>query len=245
MKTVNHKDAYWFSHDSNAKDDPKIMVLIDQLGPEGYGLFWILIEILRDQPGYRCPLILLPILAKRYYTSYEKMLAVVQNYGLFIIENEEFFFSKSLLNRMKHLENKREQARHAGIMSGRARKAQAIEKGTVVQHPFYERSTDVEQGKERKVEKIKDKEFEVFWDKYHSITGLTKTDKEPALKHWLALTIEERDKAISMIDSYYYSISDIKYCKKARTYLADKTFNDEFVSMPNRPNYHKKLNPND
>ena len=40
------KDAYYFSHDSNAKDDPKCMVLIDQLGLEGYGIFWVLIETL-------------------------------------------------------------------------------------------------------------------------------------------------------------------------------------------------------
>ena len=31
------KDAYYFSHDSNAQDDPKCMLLIDQLGMEGYG----------------------------------------------------------------------------------------------------------------------------------------------------------------------------------------------------------------
>ena len=37
----------YFPHDSNAKDDPKCMVLIDQLGMEGYGIYWVLIE-LRD-----------------------------------------------------------------------------------------------------------------------------------------------------------------------------------------------------
>lgn len=32
------KDAYYFTHDSNAKDDPKCALLIDQLGMEGYGI---------------------------------------------------------------------------------------------------------------------------------------------------------------------------------------------------------------
>lgn len=107
------KDAYWFSHDSNAKDDPKIMLLIDQLGLEGYGIYWILVETLREQPGYRYPLRLLPVLAKRYFTSAEKMVAVVQNYALFVIENDEFFYSESLNRRMLHLDQKREQNRLA------------------------------------------------------------------------------------------------------------------------------------
>ena len=50
------KDAYWLQHDSNAKDDPKCMLLIEDLGLEGYGVFWVLIEYLRDQPDYRCSL---------------------------------------------------------------------------------------------------------------------------------------------------------------------------------------------
>ena len=33
------KDAYYFSHDANAQDDPKCMLLIDQMGLEGYGIF--------------------------------------------------------------------------------------------------------------------------------------------------------------------------------------------------------------
>lgn len=46
------KDAYYFTHDSNAKDDPKCALLIDQLGMEGYGIYWMLIEVLRDQPDH-------------------------------------------------------------------------------------------------------------------------------------------------------------------------------------------------
>lgn len=98
MKTK--KDAYYFSHDSNAKDDPKCVLLIDQLGLEGYGIFWILVETLRDQPDFKYPLKLIPPLSKRYNTSAEKMKTVVSSYGLFNIENDTFFFSESLNRRM-------------------------------------------------------------------------------------------------------------------------------------------------
>jgi hypothetical protein len=95
------KDAYYFSHDSNAKDDPKCMMLIEQLGLEGYGIFWVLVETLRDQPNYKYPLKLLPAIARRYNTTFEKVKTVVLNYELFSIENDDFFFSKSLNERMK------------------------------------------------------------------------------------------------------------------------------------------------
>ena len=109
------KDAYWFSHDSNAKDDPKCMILIDQLGLEGYGIYWVLVETLREQPEYKYPLHLLPVLAKRYFTSGEKFQAVVKNYGLFLVSDNDFFFSESLNIRMQHLENTREKRKQAAL----------------------------------------------------------------------------------------------------------------------------------
>ena len=106
------KDAYYFSHDSNAKDDPKCVMLIEQLGLEGYGIFWVLIETLREQPTYKYPMVLLPALARRFNTTADKMKAVVCGYGLFEVDEKEFF-SLSLMERMKRLDAKREQAREA------------------------------------------------------------------------------------------------------------------------------------
>ena len=98
------KDAYYFSHDSNAKDDPKCVMLIEQLGLEGYGIFWVLVETLRDQPEYKYPLALIPALARRYNTTAEKIKTVVMNYALFDVENDEFFYSNSLNRRMEKRE---------------------------------------------------------------------------------------------------------------------------------------------
>ena len=95
------KDAYYFSHDANAQDDPKCMVLIDQLGVEGYGIFWLLVEKLRAESEYKLPLIVLESFAKRWGTSKEKVNAVVKNYSLFIIEDDTFFYSNRLKNSME------------------------------------------------------------------------------------------------------------------------------------------------
>lgn len=47
------KDSYYFSHDSNALTDPKILSLRCDYGMEGYGIFWAVVEMLRNQNEYR------------------------------------------------------------------------------------------------------------------------------------------------------------------------------------------------
>jgi hypothetical protein len=71
--------------------------------------------------------------------------------------------------------------------------------------------------------------FSLFWEPYHILTKLRKTDKVAAEKYWMKLNNEERQKAIDNIKPYYDSIDKKIYVKKARTYLADKNFNDEFT----------------
>ena len=101
------KEAYYFSHDANSQDDPKCMVLIDQLGMEGYGIFWALIEKLRAEKGYQLPLATIPAFAKRWGTSKEKVETVVKNYNLFKIK-QNYFYSYRL---KKSMEEKTERAK--------------------------------------------------------------------------------------------------------------------------------------
>jgi len=77
--------------------------------------------------------------------------------------------------------------------------------------------------------KQNDVTFDEFWDKYHSVTGKPKTDKNPAEKYWRKLTKTHKKLALDMIEPYYNSLDNPRFCKKARTYLADKNFLDEFV----------------
>ena len=43
------KEAYYFPHDNNAIQDPKMMTLLYECGLMGVGLYWIVIEILHQQ----------------------------------------------------------------------------------------------------------------------------------------------------------------------------------------------------
>jgi hypothetical protein len=76
-------------------------------------------------------------------------------------------------------------------------------------------------------------EFDDFWTAYHTITGLRPTDKEPARKYWKRMTIKEKNKAIEAIKPYFDSLNDKRFCKKARTYLGDKNYYDEFKPLTN------------
>ena len=116
-----NKDAYYFPHDSNAKDDPKCVLLIEQLGMEGYGIYWMLVEVLREQPDYTYPLSLLPALARRYNTTTEKVKAVVCGYELFTIKDDKIFFSNSLNRRMQTLDEKRAKRSAAGRLGNTVR----------------------------------------------------------------------------------------------------------------------------
>lgn len=105
-----NKSAEYFSHDCNAKDDPKIMMMMAQLGLEAYGAYWIIIEFLRVQPDYSAPLMLLGPLAARYGSSKEKFEVIVTKYDLFEV-NDTHFSSPSLKRRMHFLDEKREKMR--------------------------------------------------------------------------------------------------------------------------------------
>lgn len=70
--------------------------------------------------------------------------------------------------------------------------------------------------------------FEEFWNHYHTVTHLAKTDRAAAEKYWKRLKPKEKELAIEKVQAYYNSLNDKKFCRKARTYLENKNFNDEF-----------------
>ncbi|MCT7433765.1 DUF4373 domain-containing protein [Aliarcobacter cryaerophilus] len=159
-------DSCYFSHDANAKDDFKIMLLIEEMGLEGYGIFWVLIETLREQQGYKYPIRLLSVIARKYNTTLAKVEAVVARYQLFVIEDDCFFYSKSLIRRMQPLERAREQRVIAGKISA-AKKQIKIENqisqlkidlsaSDSIQRPLNECLTVVQQSKVKKIKEIKE-----------------------------------------------------------------------------------------
>jgi hypothetical protein len=177
------KDAYYFPHDSNAKDDPKCVALIEQLGMEGYGIYWVLIETLRDQPDYRYPFALIGAIARRYNTQAQKVELVVRNYGLFVVDEQEFFLSDSLNRRMEKVDAMRQNAINAGKISAQKRLAMVVAKdatngcSTGVQRAFNGRSTIKEKKRKENTTAQTQDAFARFWDVYPKRRDKAKAQK--------------------------------------------------------------------
>lgn len=251
------KDAYYFPHDSNAKDDPKCMMLIEQLGLEGYGIFWVLVETLRDQPNYKYPVKLLPAIARRYNSTFEKVKTVVYNYGLFYVENDEFFFSNSLNERMNAMDYNRISGIKGALKKHRYLTKEQINEMSESQIlDYYELVKNKQvsplhsplhsplvplKGKETKQKETKI-EFNVFWNLYDY-----KKDRKKCEKKWEKLSLEKQQKIIDYIPAYNNSTPDKKYRKHPATFLNNESWENEIVvSKTTEQKYkeHFKLNAN-
>lgn len=106
------KDAYYFPHFSNARNDAKLVKLRRVMGIEGYGMYFLLLEVLREQTEFKLPLSSLEDLAYEWHISKEKLLAVVTNFDLFEIIDEVFISTKLITYLQPYIE-KSERARKA------------------------------------------------------------------------------------------------------------------------------------
>ena len=113
------KDAYYFKHDSNARNDPKIQALIEKYGVEGYGRFFIIIEMMRESSHYRLedkPYVLRSI-ANQFKINIEQTKVFlddcVSEFSLLEFESS-YYFSRSFLERMNHLDDVRQKRQEAG-----------------------------------------------------------------------------------------------------------------------------------
>jgi hypothetical protein len=111
------KESFYFSHDSNARNDVKIIKLRRQLGMEGYGIYWALIEMLRDAPGNKLPIESIDDIGFSINCSKEKVEAVIRNYDLFMIVDETFFSDRLIrsMNQYKELKSSRSKAGKIGM----------------------------------------------------------------------------------------------------------------------------------
>jgi hypothetical protein len=82
--------SYYFSHDYNAANDTKVLFLRHQLGMEGYGIYWFIIERLADAGG-KLPIELIPVLAMQMQSTDIKVKGVIMQFDLFSINQGEFW----------------------------------------------------------------------------------------------------------------------------------------------------------
>lgn len=153
------KEAFYFPHFCNARHDRKIRRLRKELGTEGYGIYFMLLETLREQQDLMYPMEDIDLLAEEFDVSEAKIRVAVCNYGLFEVDEEEKFFSPKMLVYLEPYFKMKEQRKAAGQKS--AAKRMLNESSTDVQRPFNDRSTKESKVNESKVNEIKEKESKV------------------------------------------------------------------------------------
>lgn len=199
------KDAYYFPHFCNARHDRKIKRLRKELGLEGYGIYFMLLETLREQQDLMFPMDDIDLLAEEFGTSEQKIRVTICNYELFELDQDQKFFSPKMLVYLEPYFKMREQRKLAG-------------KASADKRMLNDRSTTVQQskGKESKEEEIKGKENkEIFrltyssnplrndlfekWIKYKKEKKSTYTPSgiNQLLKDWEDIPTEDLAKAIN------------------------------------------------
>jgi len=112
-------ETSWFKHDFNARRDQKILTMRLVYGGEGYGWYWMLIEMMREATDYKLRLsgkYSIQALAVELGAD-QGMLAnfildCINEFSLFESDGE-YFWSPSLCRRMEPLDSKRIQCQEA------------------------------------------------------------------------------------------------------------------------------------
>lgn len=159
MSKEKEKDAFYFSHDANSRNDDKLLAVRMKHGAAGYGVFFMILERMRESADYMST-------ADYNIISFDLRVdagivkSIVEEFGLFeITEDGKKFYSKSFLERMKKWDESREQKRIAGKKSA-LKRFENQQETTGVQRAFNERSTSVELRKEKKGKENKRKIIE-------------------------------------------------------------------------------------
>jgi hypothetical protein len=92
------KDTFFFSHDYNSRNDPKLQNVLMEHGCEGLGIFWCIVEQIYEQGGF-LPLSNCKSIAFALHVECSVVESVINDYALF--ENDgENLWSVSINNRM-------------------------------------------------------------------------------------------------------------------------------------------------
>ncbi|NLD33160.1 MAG: DUF4373 domain-containing protein [Trichococcus flocculiformis] len=115
------KNAYYFSHDSNARHDEKILMLRAEHGWEGYGIYWALVEMMFESTDTALSHDKLAGISLSLSIDMAALSAVIDTCiaeGLFMSDSE-MFWSDSLRRRKSKFTEKSDRLRKQRSEAGR------------------------------------------------------------------------------------------------------------------------------
>lgn len=218
------KDTYYFSHDYNARNDPKLINLQIKHGMEGVGCYWCIVEMLYEQGGE------IPLEYERIAfvlrTDVNVIRNVINDFNLFIFD-DGILSSESILKRISERSGKSAKARES--INKRWEK---IRENTNVS----KNDTNVPKSdtiKERKVKEIKEKDintvfefypFIEFWNDYDK-----KIDSKKCQAKWSRISAADRKLIKEYLPKYKLSTPDITFRKHPITFLNNSCWLDAII----------------
>lgn len=210
------KEAYYFSHDANARNDVKIIKLRRVLGLEGYAIYFCLIEVLREQKDHKLPLSSVSDIAFDLRTSEEKVNGVISGFDLFLIEQNNFF-SARLLRSMESYNGTKVKLSDAGRKGNEIRWSQQV---LLLPQSGGDRDAIA-------LKEIKGKEKYILFDNFWGIYRY-KVSRQEAEKSWSKLKDEEKLDCIAKLPSWLeHQKASKKFLPYPSTFLNQKRWTDE------------------
>jgi DnaD/phage-associated family protein len=178
------KVSIFFSHDTNASQDPKILQMCSVYKAEGYGWFWMLVEKMAEQENYKLPIdgkYTIDAYAMRMYcdsnTLHNFIDDCIKEFKLFNSDGK-FLWSESLNRRMQYFEIKSEIGKKAAEARWQKRK-ELSDSNALAMQPHSVGNTN-KQNKLNELNKINNINnngnrniFQIFEDNYQKLTPET------------------------------------------------------------------------
>lgn len=154
------KDSYYFSHDANARKDEKILCLLAEHGYEGYGIYWVLIEMMFENADTAISRPLIKGIAydlRIDITVLQSVITTCYNVKLFDADKEKIWSNSLRRRKAEWVETKKKRS-DAGKLGMAAR----WHSDNNVIKTDNKRITNDNKGKESKGNKSKGKKVEMF-----------------------------------------------------------------------------------
>ena len=140
----------YFPHDSNARNSDKLIPLRIKKGTEGYGVYFMILERLREEPDYTS-IKDYNTLAFDFRVGSDLVKSVVEEFGLFqFTEDGKRFYSEGFTARMQKKDEKSNKARESARKRWENKQTQSKPDANALQ---TQSEIDASKGKETKGEK--------------------------------------------------------------------------------------------
>ena len=263
-----NKDAYYFPHFSNARQDRKLKRAMKQLGIEAYAIYFMLLEVLRDQSELIYPMEDIDLLADEFGTSEQKVRTVICNYGLFEVDEDDYFFSPKFYEYLTPYLEQKERNRINGIKGnlikhGKASKEEIAkmtneqilalngQEGTILGGESggesgggrlavakKEKKSKV---KESKVNQSKGKESIYTFDLFWDAYG-KKVDRKKCESKWNNLPQKDKALILEFIPIYQAHQPDEQYRKNPYTFLNSEIWTEDWTNYQPKEQYNDSSN---